>query len=239
MVEEEILADAPDAYYTLGEPADHAGQRLVRERAAPLFMTGDGPAVVFGNATGPGTDGLTAAEFAANGQRLIATNSPMLVSDFSCGFFYSTTATFVSIFSFLSGLIPGSGLLSIGIDGTGQLAASILTTGGSLNLFSGSPANDGETRQAALVYESGTYSLYMDGALVDSAADSDLAAAPSHLLLGDEDSAVTLSHVSYGASVSALRVAAQAAAGLEGFVGDTPADRMSATQPGLAFLLTN
>ena len=60
VVEEEILADGPDAYYTLGEPEgatqanDSSGNG-----AAPLFMTGDGPAVVFGNATGPGTDGLT------------------------------------------------------------------------------------------------------------------------------------------------------------------------------------
>jgi len=70
IIEQEILLDSPVAYYTLGEPAGSTSAADSSGKVAPnLAMVGSGTAVVFGNATGPGTDGLTAATF-ANGKYL-------------------------------------------------------------------------------------------------------------------------------------------------------------------------
>jgi hypothetical protein len=73
IVETAILADRPIAYYTLGEPEgstqanDSSGNR---GEPLPLFG-GTGTPVVFGSATGPGTDGLTAAQFTATSDFLL------------------------------------------------------------------------------------------------------------------------------------------------------------------------
>lgn len=66
IVEQEIRPDGPVAYYPLGEPGGASTAGDISGRAAPAMgQAGSGTGVVFGTANGPGTDGLTAAQFAA------------------------------------------------------------------------------------------------------------------------------------------------------------------------------
>lgn len=81
LLEEEILARTPFAYYTMGDPAgstqavDSSGNS-----AAPLTAIGSGTAVSFGVATGPSYDGLTAATFTASGQYMTAPQTTTLAA---------------------------------------------------------------------------------------------------------------------------------------------------------------
>jgi hypothetical protein len=66
MIEEQIPSYSPARYYTMGDPSGStAAVDSSGNAGGRLLSTGSGTAVVFGEATGPGTDGLTAATFAA------------------------------------------------------------------------------------------------------------------------------------------------------------------------------
>lgn len=74
VLEEENLASTPNAYYTLSAASGATSAGDSSGNGAPaLTVAGTGAAVVFGNATGPGVDGLTAATF-ASGQYLVGSN---------------------------------------------------------------------------------------------------------------------------------------------------------------------
>ncbi len=93
IVEEEILLDLPAAYYTMGEPEGATFASDSSGNLAPnLVQAGTGAAVTFGTATGPGTDGLTAATFA--GGKYLSTTV--------------TTATAVTVERSFSTTDPGS-----------------------------------------------------------------------------------------------------------------------------------
>lgn len=107
VVEEEIMADAPAAYYTLGEPegATSAGDTSGNQAAA-LTMAGSGTAVTFGTATGPGTDGLTAATFAGGQWLTTIFGGDWMTPPGAVEFAFSTTtndATTRTILGSLSG----------------------------------------------------------------------------------------------------------------------------------------
>lgn len=72
VIEETILlGTGPLAYYTLGDDAGSLTASDTSGRAsATLSATGPGAAPTFGNATGPGTDGLTGATFTNTGKWL-------------------------------------------------------------------------------------------------------------------------------------------------------------------------
>lgn len=62
---EEVLATAPDYYWTLGDPAGSTRGQEHLERATLRVVTKSQQPITFGNATGPPTDGLTAAQWGA------------------------------------------------------------------------------------------------------------------------------------------------------------------------------
>lgn len=224
IIEEEILLDAPLAYYTLGEPAaattvgDSSGVGLV----PTLRSVGSGAAIVFGSATGPGTDGLTAAQF--SGGKYLAANlatftAPSLTLE--C-FFATTTVTGGTLVA-----LPGSTLAgdSIALDTTGKI---LWATSGATPRLTSTAYNDGLTHHIALSHDTagGTASLYVDGVSVDSAGA--IATVPITAIQVGAALTSSVSHVAfYGTALSAARIAAHAAAGLTGFAGETSDQRIT------------
>jgi hypothetical protein len=211
VIEEEIMDDAPTAYYTLGEPAGSLTAADSSGNQAPaLLMTGAGTDVVFGNATGPGTDGLTAAEF-ADGKYL------------ESGAMSGTAAAVVCAFSTIDssgdlvGLAPGEGLLSLGI---GFLV-------GPLGLSSPATVNDGATHVAELQFSGATASLLLDGVVVDSVASA-LAGWPITKVRVGSFFTGTIAHVSlFTTNPGTTRGAAHSAAMLNGFAGESGTARLT------------
>lgn len=203
VIEEEILADGPVAYYTLGEPegATSAGDTS-GSQAPALTMVGSGTDVVFGTATGPGTDGLTAATFAA-GKRLDAV--------------LSATPTALEAW-FSTSTIDGS---DRGIIGTGT--NGITVTSGNLT-FNGS--GSGGAVADGLVHHivwQGT-SVYLDDVLTGLAAT---APGDAHLVVGSAFIG-SIAHVAAdGSTLSAARRTAHYQAGSTGFAGESGTARLT------------
>lgn len=240
VVEEEILADSPSPYYTLAEPegattaADTSGNQ-----APALTMTGSGTDVVFGTATGPGTDGLTAATFAA-GKYLEGAFIDVGTGAFwaiRCAVDTSTASTF------LVNLGDGGDLLfrlETSPAGFAQATAS--------NIFPGAPGSALGATGAVSIADSATHdllatlsvsgagatlTLYVDGTLAATNTSGVAAAfAPTRLRVGNTNLVGSLSHVAVFHSASALtagRVDAQADAALNGFAGESGTARITRT----------
>lgn len=163
LVEQEILdVDGLEAYYTLGESSGAtAASDSSGSGAAPLTTTGTGTAVVFGNATGPGTDGLTAAEF-AGGEYLstwITATPRALRATIKLNTLPSLTAT-----DYIIAVIDsGGGRRGPYITTTGEVAIA----GGLV----GPNINDGQTHDVLMTLIPGTTNeLYVDGVLAGTTA---------------------------------------------------------------------
>jgi hypothetical protein len=219
VIQEEILADGPAAYYTLGEPegaqsaADSSGNQ-----APALTMAGAGTDVAFGNATGPGTDGLTAAEF-AGGKYLVSDYSrPSAGGDLSIEAWFATTATNGGVATF--GQSSG---------GTGLKVES----GAIFPGIGGPTVNDGLHHHAVLTIDAAfNMVLYVDG--VEEATS--FATAPAGRLwvgVGDIGSTTyplvgTAAHVAVWPTVlSAAEVSRHYEAGATGFAGESGTDRIT------------
>lgn len=216
IVEEEILADSPIAFYTLGEPADSTSAADTSgNQAPPLTMAGTGTDVVFGNATGPGTDGLTAAEF-AGGKWLSVTLGSVPVA-LECSFATTTNDATPRAILAVAGTI-GPTLLN------GNLGAG---GGGS----AGGPVADGLVHH---VLWDGA-SIYLDGVLT-----SLIGTAPSASLspvvgvggsLNPSLGAPFIGSIAHAAvhdsSPSAARALAHSDAGSDGFAGESAGARIT------------
>ena len=238
IIEQEYLLDEPAEHYTMGEAAgatsvgDTSGNGL-----APLSMVGTGTSVVFGNATGPGTDGLTAAQFTDGGKslRLSGNPSPLAVG-----------ATIFGLEADFSGTtVGGSGALladavnaQLGVDNTGVVFFQTMSAG----VASPSTYLDGGTHTAFGYVSGSTIALYVDGLLVDTDTTGSAmtiypivgigtAGAIGSIILGLTNSALTgaVAHVAQyvNAVPSPTRITAHANAALTGFAGETPAARLT------------
>jgi len=223
IVESEILLDDPVAYYTLGEAAGAttASDSSGNPQVPALKQTGSGTAVVFGNATGPGTDSLTAATF-ANGKYLRVAPGALYdhaMVSFNAAAPPASRATLVGEPDFLE-------YIQMETDGT--------LTCAQLGLASALSYADGETHVAAVMQDAGTAILYVDGVSVDTAAG--ISFEISGLSVGHQFSG-TLAHVAvFDTPLSATRVAAISEAMLTGFAGETVASRLTryASYAGIA-----
>ena len=221
IVEEAILEDSPVAYYTLGEPAgaiqadDSSGNR-----ADPMVMIGSGADVVFGNATGPGTDGLTAAEF-TDGKSLAGSITPPAAPAGGA----SVEAFFLADTPTLSQIVSANEI------------AVLMTASGTLRAFSNpvtvdSPAgySDGATHHAAATSDGTTLRLYVDGALVASAAlGTVVVPSPSSRPAGSRPRTCSRAPSRTPRSQKKLtdaQVLAHATAGLTGYAGETTSTRL-------------
>lgn len=218
IVEEEILVDSPSAYYTLGEPegatsaVDSSGNL-----SAALTMFGSGADVTFGTATGPETDGLTAAAF--------------IGGQFLAGATVGTTSGVV--FSFLRASSPAAteGLwehqvsgLSIAMNSTGKIVVSNPAITSALSYA------DNQTHVCEVSFAAGTWTLYVDGASVGSAGGS--ASAAGLFYLGGAANAATftgtMAHLAtFATGLSATRALAHSSAMLTGFADELSAARIT------------
>jgi hypothetical protein len=236
IVETAILTDAPVAYYTLGEPAgstqanDSSGNR-----ADPLALVGDATLpVTFGNATGPGTDGLTAAEF-QGGQYLNSQQTFTSTAGFTVACCVLRSGVPVASEAFLSFANPVAT-----ISPTGIVNISELSLGGP-TLSSATSIADGATHHVALTYSGSatqTMKLYVDGTLAGTVAGSSaawlaLSVGGSEYTgleanwLGIKRLTGTMAHVAlFQTELTAAQVAALASATSTGYAGETTSARL-------------
>lgn len=220
IIEVTLLADVPVAYYTLGEPAgatqanDSSGSN-----ANPLTLLGDPTLpVVFGNATGPGTDGLTAAQFA--GGQYLAGVGQAVSTDFTLEAFFSCSAAPATTF-----VLAQSGVGILGIDSAGHAfvqAGGLPFTAGTTNVC------DGKVHHLALVKSGVGGTIYLDGvnfggiASSGSSGDMGVGVPLTNALVG------AVSHVAlYASALTGAQVAAHYAAGSTGFAGETTSARLA------------
>lgn len=224
VIQEEILADSPSPYYTLGEPegatsaADSSGNQ-----APALTMAGSGTDVTFGTATSPGTDGLTAATF--GGGKYLRSGAAVSAGVMEC--FFSRSGN-PSVAEALIVLLVSSGT-SVGIvidtDGT-------VTTRGT-DLGSSPVVTDGEVHH--LSWQSGH--VLVDGVDIGSPTDSPvdgILQVGGHsggfsLSGGTAVTALTgsVSHVAGFGSLTTTRAAQHSEAGSTGFAGESGTDRIT------------
>lgn len=229
-VEEAFLLDGPIAYYTLGDPAEAAAASDSSGRTSvPANRFGKAPLVVFGSATGPTGDDLTAAQF-FGGQSLRATPSTPYVAtggDFAIAFFIRASALMGSntIATF------GNSSLSILPDGTMDL--TLRGSGGSSTLLTNTigvpnPA-DGRTRHVAFRVDmtgaSGLATAYVDGVNAGSAPVSSPAFAFDDLRIGASFTGVLAHFALYNQAVIPARLMSQASSS-NGYAEESSSDRL-------------
>lgn len=209
-LEEEIIADAPTAYYTLGEAeGSTAAGDTSGNQSSPLTFAGSGSAVAFGGGTGP-ADGLTAAQFAA-GQYLTGTDPD--------GWTGLTTAPWsLELFAAISVVGATQNLIAVShTGGATYIELSVQPSGdvtflGIIGSITGTDIGDGNTHHIALTYDGTTVSLYVDGSLAGSDTDS-FSTIPKESIVVGRSVTGTLSHVAvYDYRLSSTQVSTHAAA---------------------------
>jgi hypothetical protein len=239
------------AYYTLGEPAGATTAGDTSGNGAPvLTQAGSGADVVFGNATGPGTDSLTAATFAGGkwlkgGITPLGSAASVLIEAF---FSTSTTAanqTIAAIKNNAGANVPGAEVIGIVVDQTTGVVRGGFGVAG-VNIITGASAGsvaDGNTHHAAwrvtLSGGNAVGSLWLDGVLVSSPSAAYVAPFPASIDTlhvgggpdpgGTQHFTGTIAHVPVfvGTEVADARVVDHANAGLNGFNTDTSDQRIS------------
>jgi len=231
IVEEEILLDSPLAYYPLSEAAGatSAADASGSPSPASLVQKGSGAAVTFGTATGPSTDGLTAASL-TGGKHLGLTSPTALateVSGITIECFLNTSGSNDQVMEAWTPIDAESvqSAADIAIDGSGRVTSS----GGTIV---GPTVADGLTHHAAVsVTAAGSYVLYSDGASAGSGTlsiGSPVSLSVGANPFGGNAFVGTLAHAAiFNSAVSASRIAAHADAGRTGFAGETPGARFA------------
>ena len=234
VVEEEILADSPVAYYAMSESEgstranDSSGNG-----AEPLKPAGSGTAVTFGTATGPSTDGLTAAEFATGGGRYLRGDGLANVIAFE--FFLLAKTSAAGAFNVLSTVGSGQAM-TLTIDASTGVIEMTQSTG--VATSAAGVIVVGQTHHIHCRVNSGSCQVYVDGAQValDPGAVGDFASAAINLadgvdattgLPGATPGYVVAHFAAYDYLLTADRILAHATAGLTGFSAETAATRLA------------
>ena len=216
LLEETFLADDPVAYYPLGEPeAATSAADVSGNGVQPLVMVGAGADVVFGQATGPGTDDLTAATF-AGGKWLTAPGGVLTLSaattSYTYDFFFSTT----------------SANTSFGVFG-GVTTATLSVAAGFLSFATATSAtrvDDGSVHHVALVCTAGAMEVYLNGVDIGTPSFSDSSTSTLAFTVGNGFTG-SISHVAaYASALSVARVLEHATAGSTAWAGETTDERM-------------
>lgn len=246
IVEEEYVLDTPQAYYTMGEPelSVAAGNGSVMQQPSMTFA-GTGANPVFGVATGPGTDGLTAVSF--TGGKSLDVSFPTSVVAAT-----DTTFTFEMFFLTSSASFQNLGRLYTATGDTVLLtitAAGKLGTNGGNNagpiffdLTSAATVSDGATHHALVrcTISAGilTTTLFLDGVSVASTTYSPIVAfsGMDHMTagglgaVGGTTLTGVISHVAVTSGtteMTAARVLTHANSGLTGFSGERSDQRIA------------
>jgi hypothetical protein len=255
IIEQEYLADAPAAYFTLGEPTGATTAGDTSKNGLGFLSTvqlGTGGTLTFGANTGPGTDGMPAPAFtpvdAANGKYLSGPATTGFISSSTVETFFLTSAAVIqSVVRLDNG---NNSWLQLFILSTGQAYVNVWNgvNAGITPITSAASFNDGNTHHLAVTQSLSagtvTVTLVVDGVSVGT----NTYAAPfltsfSALWVGGSgfSSAMfngTIAHVAiYTSALSVARLAVHAAAGLTGFSGER-SDQRIARLAGYAGVLT-
>lgn len=245
VIEEEILADSPVAYYTLGEASgatqanDSSGHDV-----QPLRMAGTGADVTFGSAAGPSTDSLTAGSFEQWGKALRATNGAVMPGSLT----QFTVETFVLVngaAKILAVLPPGELEAGSGAERPGYGYFTLRTTSGgwpTVEFIDTSEVADeifdstsisGEIAHLAVTFTNGgAMRLYVNGAERASATVGNWPTLAQDFVVGLVVTGATgplaVAHVAvYDTVLSADRIAVHADAGLDGFATEAAHERLA------------
>jgi hypothetical protein len=241
IIEEEILADSPMAYYTMGEPEGATSASDASGNAQPkIEQRGSGTDVTFGTATGPGTDDLTAASFAGGRYLAFAPSVPLLDTFPTLEFFFSTSSTATD--SVLFKMISSNGVTTI----TGTVTAAgkfkVIHYDGISDVWtvtSATTITDGSTHHLALrFWDNGgnpCADLMVDGVVeVHDFTTTVFGVLPWSLTLGGATglptTTGTIAHAALfveTTEIPSTHIAAHADAGLDGGAGETPAARLT------------
>jgi len=244
VVSEEILQDAPAAYYTLGEPADSltvGDTSAAGQPALAVTQLGTGGTLVFADSTGPGTDGLPAPTLTPSS----STAGLYLAGALTTGVGFtalSLRASFTTVSSGtqrIAAVVDGYGsYVELGT-AAGKLTATVKGAfeGVLAAITSASGVNDSSTHDAEVTLQpSGgtvTVTLYLDGAVAGSAtfAGSTLPLYVSMTIGGSQLGALfagAISHVAaFSAALNASRVAVHRQAVITGFAGESSDARIA------------
>ncbi len=232
-IEQEILADAPSAYWPLGdqEPVTAPRELIGSWWVSPMVVrhSGTGGEISW-SGTGPADDGLTAPMFtpadASNGYWLSAdSQSYGLAVTLECAVLTSATSGRVLA------LCEGADYADVVLDGG---YAKLRTVRPNRAIYSGSTSSaylaDGRTHHVALVMSSGGAILYVDGVSVATLTGWS-AQWPQIRAGGDGENGMlfscTVSHVAVHSGVlDAARILEHAKA-VSGFSTDTPGGRVA------------
>lgn len=241
VLEQEILADTPTAYYTLGEPEESttAGDTS-RGGSGALATTqvGSGGTLTFGVGTGPATDALTAPVLTptnvTNGKYLAGSVTVVGgATNLTITAFMLTSSAVVQTVCRL--VTTSGGWVELRTTAAGKLEAT--DSAGSFTLTSSASVNTGATYQVGLSLSQAagvvTVTLLANGVSVGSTTYA-AAQLPSYTLIrigGHSAGAAftgTISHVAiYGSAVSAARQLIHTTAGSTGFAGERSDQRIA------------
>ena len=243
IVEEEYLLDGPRAYYTLGdaEGSTQAGNGAETQQP-PMSFAGSGANPVFGNATGPGTDGLTSVSFAGGKFLSVVFDQPVVTAadtTYSWEFFFSTSTTALQELGRL--YTPAGDTVQAYITAAGKLNILSNAEAGAIyfDLISAATVSNGATHHALVraTISGGNLvsTLYLDGAQVDTDTYVGFPGftGMNRLLAGGNSGSITmtgvLAHVAVTAGtteLTAARVDAHSDSGLNGFSGESSGNRV-------------
>ena len=248
IVEEEYLLDGPTAYYTMGdsEGSTMAGNGSdTQQPAMSAIQVGTGGSITFGTATGPGTDGLTAASFTRvdgnNGKYLRSIHASDIVRGTDTSMlmecFFATSTADVSLIWLQSDTgTPAVRSSTLAVSATGKLQATGAASGSvTFVIASAASVNDGATHHAALRETTDgttiTTTLFLDGVSVASSANVIGWAGRDVLVAGGIAPVYngTLAHVavySGTTEITAARILNHANSGLTGFSGESSGNRV-------------
>lgn len=252
IVEQEFLADSPNAYFPLGEPegSSSAGDLSGRNLAGTMTQVqyGAGGSIAFGAGTGPGTDSLTAPVLspvdASNGRSLRSTAvSPLnpaafFTSGLTAECFVSTSSTSRTILELRDSY---SQRIALEVSPTGKLrvvADASSFFGSTETADSASNVSNGATRHVAITGTSteggSVIRAWLDGVNVATLSTGGVFTwLPAFVTLevggrAGQMLAGTVSHVAvYGAVLSSTRIAAHYEAGASGFAGESSDQRVA------------
>lgn len=243
IIEEEYLLDGPRAYYTMGdaEGSTQAGNGAETQQP-PMSFAGTGASPVFGNATGPGTDGLTSVSFNAGKYLAVVFDQPVVAAadtTYTWEFFFNTSTTALQRLGRLN--TPNADTAQAFITAAGKLNILSNADGGAIyyDLITAATVSDGATHHALVraTISGGDLvsTLYLDGAQVDTDTYVGFPGftGMNRLSAGGADglAAMTgvLTHVAVTAGtteLTAARVDAHSDSGLNGFSGESSGNRI-------------
>lgn len=227
MAEMEILTASPIAYYTLGEPSGALQASDSSAFASPPLVgynpTGLLSAPVFGEATGPGADDLTALLYPAGGGSnrwpLRAETSGSTVA--SCRIAVTLPAAGSDTIQIMEVGGEAGKALDVYASSTNVVTAQVIQAGSIIATASSAALAAGSYDIAVNCTAAGGLALYVDGALVGSDSATDLGEVSYIQVGGNSTREVVLSHAAvFPAELTLTQIGNHAQALVSGFAGE-------------------